>query len=510
MAEFYNKGDQEIFKNFQFVPQEKYRTGFTAPVQGGGQDASTPSFGITNTNAFTNSGGGTGGGGNIFNYGKKLNPVPGAITYVDMFNKYGADSPQAANMLAKAGGTYPGGFQSNEGGFQYTNSFPNTSVQMQDLNYDPTVSSTGNVRSNYNRMGGYLDEGSQITGNKVGVGTGSPFTNFNGVSIAPSFATDGVTTVKGDLSNISNPEIFSTHGSALSSVSKSSPQVGDKGFENYMNEEDVIEDSKQKKGFFSKLFSGNTAKNLGLMNFLPYPLNVASMIPFGKGQGTNAGGNYSIAGLSDQQKSIYNDLAEKGYLFSGGSGTKTIDGKNFSRVDQNTVDNYFKNIRKRHGTIDKFKDKLKNDPKFKGQIKVFDQYQILDGSFGDDEKKDKNYKDIATIFRTRKNRDILAGIDPNKTSIDRGGALHGDGGGSDGGGGSSYTGPPTTNYNPSIQVTGPSYGPHQDSGDTGGGDTESQTNSQEGPAYDFAKGGRAGYFFGGRVNFKNGGLASIL
>ena len=27
---------------------------------------------------------------------------------------------------------------------------------------------------------------------------------------------------------------------------------------------------------------------------------------------------------------------------------------------------------------------------------------------------------------------------------------------------------------------------------------------------DFAKGGRAGYFFGGRVNFKNGGLASIL
>ena len=26
----------------------------------------------------------------------------------------------------------------------------------------------------------------------------------------------------------------------------------------------------------------------------------------------------------------------------------------------------------------------------------------------------------------------------------------------------------------------------------------------------FAKGGRAGYFFGGRVNFKNGGLASIL
>ena len=30
------------------------------------------------------------------------------------------------------------------------------------------------------------------------------------------------------------------------------------------------------------------------------------------------------------------------------------------------------------------------------------------------------------------------------------------------------------------------------------------------PGNPFAKGGRVGYFLGGRVNFKNGGLASIL
>ena len=55
---FYNKGDQAIYNSgMSFVPQEKYRLGYTAPVQGGGQDASTPSFGIPNTNAFTNSGG---------------------------------------------------------------------------------------------------------------------------------------------------------------------------------------------------------------------------------------------------------------------------------------------------------------------------------------------------------------------------------------------------------------------------------------------------------------------
>ena len=57
MVAFYNAADQELYKDYQFVPQEKYRTGFTAPVQGGEQDASTPSFGIPNTNAFTNSGG---------------------------------------------------------------------------------------------------------------------------------------------------------------------------------------------------------------------------------------------------------------------------------------------------------------------------------------------------------------------------------------------------------------------------------------------------------------------
>ena len=54
---FYNQGDQNIYKDFQYVPQERYRLGYTPPIQGGGQDASTPSFGIPNTNAFTNSGG---------------------------------------------------------------------------------------------------------------------------------------------------------------------------------------------------------------------------------------------------------------------------------------------------------------------------------------------------------------------------------------------------------------------------------------------------------------------
>ena len=53
MVAFYNQGDQEIYKNFQFVPQEKYRLGLTLPTD---SVAPVPG-GITNTNAFTNSGG---------------------------------------------------------------------------------------------------------------------------------------------------------------------------------------------------------------------------------------------------------------------------------------------------------------------------------------------------------------------------------------------------------------------------------------------------------------------
>ena len=62
MVAFYNQADQDIYNSgSKFVPQERYRLGYTPPIQGGGQDASTPSFGIPNTNAFTNSGGGGGG-----------------------------------------------------------------------------------------------------------------------------------------------------------------------------------------------------------------------------------------------------------------------------------------------------------------------------------------------------------------------------------------------------------------------------------------------------------------
>ena len=59
MVAFYNAADQELYKDYQFVPQEKYRTGFTAPTTE--EEKVTETFGIPNTNAFTGGGGGGGG-----------------------------------------------------------------------------------------------------------------------------------------------------------------------------------------------------------------------------------------------------------------------------------------------------------------------------------------------------------------------------------------------------------------------------------------------------------------
>ena len=74
MVAFYNQGDQNIYKDFQYVPQEKYRLGFTAPTT---TPTTTPvSGGITNTNAFTNSGGNSfNSAGNAFGYGSQIEPV---------------------------------------------------------------------------------------------------------------------------------------------------------------------------------------------------------------------------------------------------------------------------------------------------------------------------------------------------------------------------------------------------------------------------------------------------
>ena len=279
--------DQEIRDaGFKYISQQKYlQNPFKIPVAPvGAPEGNQPFRPISNS--FNNSGGDPDFNlrGNAFGYGEAVQR-PGN-TYADIVQRTGPDSQQAKQALVKAGGTYPAGLQSNEGGFEYTSDFGN------ELDYS-----------------------------------------------------------KGAF--------------------------------------DSLESEEEKKGFLSKMMNSFKQKTADLPSWAKAGITAAGMLnPLtaipkllgGMSSGEGGGPSYGIAGLSNEQKAMYDSLSGAGFLYNGPNGMKTYDGKNFSKVDQSTVDKYFAGIKDRHGSISKFKDKLKNDPMFKGQIKTFEQYELLDGT----------------------------------------------------------------------------------------------------------------------------------
>ncbi len=105
MVAFYNAADQELYKKYQYLPQEKYRLGLNLPTE-----APVVNQGIVNTNAFANSGGDNNfnPAGNMFGEGTAVSPVFGN-SYIDTVRREGADSLPAYEKLIQAGGTAPGG-----------------------------------------------------------------------------------------------------------------------------------------------------------------------------------------------------------------------------------------------------------------------------------------------------------------------------------------------------------------------------------------------------------------
>jgi len=96
---FYNAADQELYKKYQFLPQEQYRLGLNLPTT----DAPAPppvSGGITNTNVFKNSGGGGDGFG-------VYNADPNTITNMNP-NSYALQDARRNNELSYVGRTLPG------------------------------------------------------------------------------------------------------------------------------------------------------------------------------------------------------------------------------------------------------------------------------------------------------------------------------------------------------------------------------------------------------------------
>ena len=203
---------------------------------------------------------------------------------------------------------------------------------------------------------------------------------------------------------------------------------------------------------------------------------------YGGGEG---GATYGIGGLSDTQKQYYDALAGQDMLFSGQQGFKTLTGKNFAGKGyvegQLDIYNDFLN--------DEFKDMTEEEI----NAAIAKQKQNKKGQW-----KWKKMKESKAIYDANQNQIKKATaeniIDPTGPSNAPGGTP--------GGSPDNWKG---TTYDNSA-------------GDFRNADGSNVNQDFSTPAslsnYDasvlYADGGRAGYFYGGRVNFKNGGLASIL
>ena len=396
--------DQEIRDaGFKYIPQQKYlQNPYNLPI------APVPppaSGGITNTNAFTNSGGNDfNPAGNAFGYGSPVSEVN-----VRTFN------PQSL-----PGAMTPGGQNANT---VYNQAF-------KDLN-DPSLKGMSN----------------DFVGKKAQ-----------------------------DVMNYANESImdyrqnYGAEGQYISPYEDSMelPYQGTLGNnEMYPSEKYPNSFMKGKLNRFRNT-AGDIMKFAGKL--LPFPLNVATQfLPKGDDNGIG-GGSYGIAGLSDDKKAAYNALAKDGMLFSGQQGFKTATGKNFQ------AKNYVPNQIEIYNQMTEQGYKLDEDG------------NVIDPTTNKVIGRNKNYAkkkflEASAMYKTANQTD--GGAKTNNQNQ----------GGGDDGGANTPTGPGGTGSR-----RGASDIPDRNRGSYATDDTASF----------FAKGGRAGYFFGGRVNFKDGGLASIL
>ena len=400
MAAFYNQGDQEIYKNFQYVPQEKYRLGFTAPTTT--STAAPVSGGITNTNAFTNSGGnGFNQSGNAFGYGSPVSEV-NVRTFNPQSNDPTGKIANAQTMYNKA---------SNAG---------------------PMVETFTGMRPSESVMDYY---GGQIMDNREQYGAQGQYNSPYDDTVDLGFrGRDTSTSLEGRIGK-DGVRRRSGLGKAIDTITDYVPILGP-----------------IKKGikFVGSLLPDN---------------------PNGPG-----GGTYGIGGLSDAQKEAYNSLAKNNALFSGSGGFKTLTGKNFNLSDKQ-FNKYMSGQKDIYNQMTKdgyeiddegnvtFNGKPVNKKlnfqklKYKESSALFKE-KIAEEAAADKAYKEKQAADAITAAANTKNPD-----------------------------GS------TAAYNYAGRDN--EFGTH----------TSTKTNEEAQANQDR---GRGKYFFGGRVNFKNGGLASIL
>ena len=114
MVAFYNKADQELYKNYQYLPQEQYRLGLNLPKDTQAETVNT-TFGIPATNAFANSDNTIfSPSGNAFGYGSPVSEVN-----VRTFNPqpYGTGIESAQQAYNQATQALAAGVNPNAQGF---------------------------------------------------------------------------------------------------------------------------------------------------------------------------------------------------------------------------------------------------------------------------------------------------------------------------------------------------------------------------------------------------------
>ena len=386
MAAFYNKGDQAIYNSGQhFVPQEKYRLGYTAPAPSVEEQKITQTFGLPATNAFTNSGGSFNQSGNAFGYGSPVEEVN-----VRTFN------PQPYNPT---------------GGSPFSPSF------------DPMAN-----RESYGAQGQY----------------NSPYDDTVDLGFRGRDTSTSIQRNRGTL------------GRAFDFITDYLPGIG-----------------AVKRG--AKFIGGLMPDN-----------------PNGPG-----GGSYGVAGLSNEQKGVYNELAKDGMLFDGLNGLKTSTGKNFTGKGyiegqiENAYGFGFDTMTEEEIEEDLAAAKANKKKQFEYRQKI-EALKVLKHRQKEFEKPGGTKDQVAAI-QGRVDKEYSDQLEKDGRDF----SVRGD----------DTSGNPTGKSNQESSQHG--YNMHQSPAFDGGKEDKGGFDTGGGKEM-MAKGGRAGYFFGGRVNFKNGGLASIL
>jgi ribosomal protein L29 len=432
MVAFYNQADQDIYNlGSKFVPQERYRLGYTPPVIA--PTAAPVSGGITNTNAFTNSGGNNfNPAGNAFGYGTPVSEVN-----VRTFNP--KELPGADPLLLDNSASFKRSID------------PSTNNAVGGVNMATAgMAIPGQqVQNMYNVA--------QNTINQKGANAMSGvFPNYTAKEVAR-------------LANNNIQDYRQNYGAEGQYISPYEDSM-DLGYQGTLGNKGRLNRFRNKVG--------DVAKFAGAL--LPFPLNLATkFLPRGDDNGPG-GGTYGIAGLSDAQKEQYNALAgiEGGGLFQGQGGMKTLTGKNFNAKGymegQMELAKGFNFDTMTDEEIAAEIAKTKANPK-----KQFKYKQMLEASQMYKTGKIQQEKQRAAAEANRASTAAIQG------RVDR-------------------------QYQDQMTRDGKDFsvsGPDTSANPTG---KSNQASSERGYQMHGADGGRAGYFFGGRVNFKDGGLASIL